>query len=184
MIDTTAAPSETIQPPRSARPRKPREPLLVFLAKGITFAAAIAIAIVLLAANFKLGYSPQEVKSLPWRVWVVHKTDESVTRNDYVAFLTDERMTDYFPLGTQFVKQVIGVPGDRVVVSDGVIRVNGRRVGEILVAFGNPAAAFERDFTIADDRYWVMGTNPLSYDSRYWGTITQGQVLGQSYPIW
>lgn len=29
-----------------------------------------------------------------------------------------------------------------------------------------------------------MGTHPYSYDSRYWGTVSQSLIIGQGCPVW
>lgn len=171
--------------PRQSQ-RKPREPMQVFLAKGVTFAAVIALAVIWLALHFGIGFSPQKIISLPWRAWVVHKGDRTVTRNEYVAFYTDGRMSAYFPPGTHFIKRVVGMPSDHVVVKHGVVIVNDQPITKLYLAkaLGKSKADFSRDFIVDKGHYWVMGISPFSYDSRYWGTISQRQVIGRGYPIW
>jgi len=84
------------------------------------------------------------------------------------------------------IKRVIGVPGDEIVIRDGVVRVNGDILQEDYVdgaeTLGN------MDVKLADDEYFVMGDNrAISYDSRKAGPIHQrdmiGKVLFRFYPF-
>lgn len=168
------------------RKRKRRDPLPVFLLKGCLATAALVGSAAALLSVFQLHYDPQRNSSLPYHAWVVVTFDDSVTHGDYVAFHTDERMSRYFPVDTSFIKEVIGMPGDHVVVSEGQVRVNGELFGALPLAetIGKPDSAFARELTVPEGHYWVMGTNPASYDSRYWGTISDDQIIGQGHPIW
>jgi conjugal transfer pilin signal peptidase TrbI len=31
--------------------------------------------------------------------------------------------------------------------------------------------------------YWVMGDQPKSFDSRYWGVVYQQQIIGKAYAL-
>ncbi|MBZ9574502.1 signal peptidase I [Modicisalibacter sp. MOD 31.J] len=170
---------------RILRRRKHRDPLLVFLAKGLLATGVLVGTAAAILSVFQLHYDPQRNSSLPYHAWVVVTFDDSFAHGDYVAFHTDERMSEFFPIGTSFIKEVVGMPGDRVVVTGGEVIVNGDTVGELPLAktIGKPESAFSRDLTVPQGHYWVMGTKPISYDSRYWGTISKDQVIGQGHPI-
>lgn len=165
---------------------KRREPLPVFLVKGALLSIALVAFYVLALAHYRIGIDPQLITSLPYRLWLIDTADETFTRGDYVRFLTDDRHSRFFSPGTPLVKRIVAVPGDHVVVTDGVVIVNGRVRTELYLvpALGKPEGAFDRDLIVPERHYWLMGTNPYSYDSRYWGLVGQQQVVGQGYPIW
>lgn len=78
----------------------------------------------------------------------------------------------------RIVKRVIGTPGDKVEVKDGVLYVNGKKKTESYIA--EPMA--KEDFpaiTVESDHVFVMGDNRNnSSDSRVFGTFPQHQIDG------
>lgn len=77
------------------------------------------------------------------------------------------------------MKVVAGVPGDH-------LQINGEEVliNSVIVASGFPNKAFyttqsfDRDELIPQDSYFMLGANPKSNDSRYWGYLTKAQISG------
>ncbi|MDF6045139.1 signal peptidase I [Streptomyces sp. JH14] len=73
------------------------------------------------------------------------------------------------PAGTDFVKRVVGVGGDRVVCCDkrGRIEVNGRPVDEEYLHMGDEPSAAPFDIVVPDGKLWMMGDHRSnSRDSR------------------
>ena len=71
--------------------------------------------------------------------------------------------------GADYVKRVVGVPGDHVVccAPDGRITVNGTPVSEPYVYPGNAPSLQPFDITVPDGRIWVLGDHrSASADSR------------------
>jgi signal peptidase I len=83
---------------------------------------------------------------------------------------------------TDYVKRVIGLPGDHVQCcsADGRLEVNGAAVTETYLAPGQSPSAQTFDVTVPADRFWVMGDNRgASSDSRaHLGDPGGGMVPG------
>ncbi len=95
--------------------------------------------------------------------------------------------------GTDYVKRVIGVPGDHVVCCNapGQITVNGVALSEKSYIYPEAAPSQIRfNITVPPGRLWVMGDNRAdSDDSRYrlgdpgGGTIPESAVVGRAFVI-
>ena len=94
---------------------------------------------------------------------------------------------------TDYVKRVIGIPGDHVVCCNagGQITVNGVPLSEASYIFPNAAPSLVRfNITVPAGRLWVMGDDRGdSDDSRYRqadpgnGTIPESAVVGRAFLI-
>jgi signal peptidase I len=94
---------------------------------------------------------------------------------------------------TDYVKRVIGVPGDHVVCcnSSGQVTVNGVPLSESSYVFpGDAPSELRFNVTVPSGRLWVMGDNRGdSDDSRYrandpgQGTIPESAVVGRAFLI-
>ncbi len=85
----------------------------------------------------------------------------------------------------RFIKRIIGIPGDTVVVNGSETFVNGVKQVENFVTYQSPRTA---STTLKADEYFVMGDNrAVSYDSRSWGILKkehiQGRVVLRLYPF-
>ena len=90
---------------------------------------------------------------------------------------------------TNFVKRVVGLPGDTVELRDGYLYVNGERYEELYVANeyripGGSNGWFYRPYTVPDGEYFVMGDHRNnSNDSRAVGTITRDMIIGHARSV-
>ena len=84
---------------------------------------------------------------------------------------------------TDYVKRIIGLPGDHVrcCAADGRLEVNGVAVDEPYVAPGNEPSAMTFEVVVPEGRFWVMGDNRgSSADSRaHLGDPGGGMVPGE-----
>jgi len=80
-----------------------------------------------------------------------------------------------------FIKRIIGIPGDKLEIRGGAVWINGRPLEEPYVT-GTPHAATDYKYdsvTVPPGHYFVMGDNrDNSYDSRYWGFLPRENIVG------
>jgi signal peptidase I len=85
---------------------------------------------------------------------------------------------------TDYVKRVIGLPGDQVLINDGTVFVNGERLNEPYVEFPLPRnytyPENGRPIIIPDGYYFVLGDNrPNSFDSRRGWLVPVENLVGR-----
>jgi signal peptidase I len=88
------------------------------------------------------------------------------------------------PTGTPYIKRIIGLPGDTVEIHDGEVFVNGSKLDEPYVFEHQPTQTTGPDasWTLKTDEYFVMGDHrAASQDSRAFGPITKGSIIGRAW---
>lgn len=111
-----------------------------------------------------------------------------------------------------FIKRIVGLPGDTVAYRDKVLYINGEALAQtpdgaytapklpggtayrmresmpghehhIIVNPDEPPQDFE--FTVPEGEYFAMGDNrDGSFDSRGWGTVSERLLVGKAFFIW
>ena len=114
-----------------------------------------------------------------------------IRRGDIVVFkYPDEPDRD-------FIKRVIGLPGETIELKNKKVHVNGQALDEAYVHFLTPPSNDYQEVTSYDvrerfgpvtvpqDQYFVMGDNrDNSQDSRYWGFLPRSYVKGKALLIY
>ncbi|RTL56490.1 MAG: conjugative transfer signal peptidase TraF [Rhodocyclaceae bacterium] len=126
--------------------------------------------------------------SLPYRVALLSHDVRPPHRGELIIFAFDGPVQEAYPglRGQPFFKIVRGLPGDRITVADHQVAVNGESMGA-----AKPHAWDGRPLTpitpgvIPAGHYYVQGTSPDSFDSRYResGLVAADQVIGHVMPL-
>ena len=89
------------------------------------------------------------------------------------------------PSDRDFIKRVVGLPGDTITCEDGVLVRNGEKVVEPYVDEGIRTEGCKRT-TVGPGELFVMGDNRTnSQDSRVFGVIQRSDVVGRAFVrIW
>jgi conjugal transfer pilin signal peptidase TrbI len=156
------------------------------MAKSLFAVILCFSAIQLFSAKYSFGYDGTTGEHcLPYTLFIIDKQDKQLDRHNLFAFYS-KNMNPYYPNGTIVVKELAGIPGDRVVVNEGKVYVEGKLRGDLphVKKLKKKNSDYQRDELVPAGKYWAMGTLPKSYDSRYWGYVdSERQVIGKAYPI-
>ncbi len=108
-------------------------------------------------------------------------------RGDIIVFKYPENES------VDFIKRLIGMPGDVVQVIDKVVYINGKPLTEPYTIHKDseilPRALEPRDnfgpVTVPPHEYFMMGDNrDRSRDSRFWGFLNENEILGKAMIIY
>ncbi len=83
-----------------------------------------------------------------------------------------------------FIKRIVGLPGDRLAVKDGIAVINGKPLKEAYIrpCGGMPACNLPKSIKIPAGHYFMMGDNRgASDDSRFWGPIPKDSIIGEAF---
>lgn len=142
------------------------------------------------AQPYKVQQGSMETTLLPDQYVLVDKLSPRwapYARGDIVVFDPPETWSSGG--GVPFIKRIIGVPGDRVVLRDGLVYVNDVKLDEPYIFQDNgvpqttePSVGGASEWLVADGQLLVMGDHrENSADSRSFGPIEIRRVIGRAW---
>ena len=135
----------------------------------------------------------------------------SPQRGDVFVFRFPNPDHDPKKQGEDYIKRVIGLPGDEISYHNKTLLVNGKEIPQSYVGpyepGGNPSGyevhdemlpgvehhilklpsrlSKEGDWKVPAGQYFAMGDNrDNSEDSRYWGFVPEENLVGKAFVIW
>ena len=134
---------------------------------------------------------------IPFTNWQLIKISEP-KRGDIAVFKFPEDES------LNYVKRLVGLPGDQIIIDDGRITINGEEVHikgskdalsyfeiwknktvEIKRSSSHRASGYQ-EILVPKDMYFFMGDNrDNSYDSRFWGFVPRKNLKGRAeFVLW
>lgn len=159
--------------------RKERPILVVFLLVTLFFT--------LFASRYTFGLNSAKSNCLYTGFFLVDTWDKDITHGDLAAFYMNKE-NKFYPVGMQWVKRVAAKGGDHVVTHKDQTIINNTKVIEhsldyVLLYGGFTMADVIPEITIPENEYFLMGETPTTFDSRFWGTVKQEEIIGKAYAI-
>lgn len=93
-------------------------------------------------------------------------------RGEVIVFKNPRNESEFY------IKRIIGLPGDEVIVNGKEVKINGVTLSEDYLP-AEYGISGESVFNLKDDEYFVMGDNrSQSFDSRSWGPLKRYEITG------
>lgn len=87
----------------------------------------------------------------------------------------------------EYIKRVVGLPGETVIIEDGIVKVNGHPLEESYLQRGEPSLVYSETTrgsskaVLGPHQYFLMGDNrDNSYDSRHFGPVQETRIEGRA----
>lgn len=163
----------------------PGKSLLREIIETVLLTVLIYVAVNFATGRFRIEGSSMEPSMHPNQYVLVDKISYMLSdpkRGDVVVF--------NFPQATErdFIKRIIGLPGETVSVRGGVVYVNDVPLDEPYIS---APPTYENTWTLAPDQFFVLGDNRnSSSDSHTWGPLDRGYLIGRAIlvywppPLW
>lgn len=157
----------------------------LFYEWGIPIIVAVVLALLINKFIVFKVYIPSEsmvpTLNVEDRLFVTRVYNEGkFKRGDILVFDSNE-------LGEKLIKRLIGLPGDKILIKNGEVSINGEKLIEDYI--GN-ADRFNGEYEVPEGKYFFLGDNRLwSKDSRYWinpyidGEDIEGKAQLKVYPF-
>ncbi|AEB58919.1 conjugative transfer signal peptidase TraF [Ectopseudomonas mendocina NK-01] len=92
----------------------------------------------------------------------------------------------YLPANVPLLKTVAAMAPQRVCVQGSQVRIDGVVVARRLRwdRQGRPLPNWQACRHLVGDELFLLSSNPVSFDSRYFGPVSVDAVIGRAQPLW
>jgi len=123
-------------------------------------------------------------RSLPYSVWITY-ADFNESKHRYALFVPP--VHNRYTLHVKYLmKRIACYPGQTLRTKGPDYYCDGIFVGRAKKRDheGRAVEAFEYNGTVPDGKYFMQGTHPRSYDSRYFGFVDRSLIKRGARPVW
>ncbi len=162
-----------------------------FVAAVFDFLQSIVVVMALMVMVYLFIMSPQEISGES--MYPTFENGEYILTNKVEYKLHEPKRGDVVVFKSpgnkdiDYIKRIIGAPGDQVKLTDGKYYVNGQLLSETylpqnLYTFAGSFLKENQEVTVPAGYYFVSGDNrPHSLDSREFGVIPKGDIIGKAF---
>ncbi|WP_233250535.1 S26 family signal peptidase, partial [Acidovorax sp. HMWF018] len=93
----------------------------------------------------------------------------------------------YLPARVPLLKRVGAIAPQEVCITGRIVRIDGVPSAAVLPAdrWGRPLPSWQQCRRLEPGELFLLSvTNPASFDSRYFGPVSVGAVIGVAHPVW
>lgn len=166
-------------------PAQPSPPTASHAKAAFSWLRDLALSVVIAIVVILFLYQPVKVEGTSMMPSLVNQ--ERIFINKFIYRFSDIQRGDtvvfQFPQdpSKSYIKRVIGMPGDTIVVDHGMVIVNGKPLDEPYVEENYRDNHSYPAVTVSADSYYVLGDHRnSSNDSRNWGFVQRGYIYGKA----
>lgn len=173
-----------LQPTASAAPEPAQKAALlagIFWMRDLFVSVLIAVIVILFL------YQPVKVEGTSMMPMLIDQERIFINKFSYRFGIAQVNRGDtvvfWFPgdPSKSYIKRVIGVPGDKVEVREGVVYLNDKALDEPYVPDSYRDTTSVKAMSVPQGEYYVLGDHrSSSNDSRSWGTVPRRNVYGRA----
>jgi signal peptidase I len=147
----------------------------------------LLLALIILVLVIQFAYRPVKVEGTSMMPSLEDQDRIFINKFTYQFGLGDVKRGDTVVFSypgdpsKSYIKRVIGLPGDRVAIEEGVVSVNGAKLDESYVPPAYRDAQSVLETVVPSDYFYVLGDHrSSSNDSRSWGPVHRRHIFGKA----
>jgi signal peptidase I len=165
-------------PPQAERPRTALRIAVVVATLGLAIAVVVGLMVLAPQTHRMAGSAMAPTLQDDDRAVFVRPLGV-VARGDVVSFLYPRNPSKLFSM------RIVGLPGERVAIVEGVVHIDGRRLDEPYLGAAPRPRQSSAPIQLAADEYFVLGDNRgNASDSREWGPVARRYIRKRLAFIW
>ena len=159
-----------------AAEQKKKKPWWRELIEDVILAVVLYFAIDFCIGRFRVENVSMETTFTEGELVMVNKLNYKFSeprRGDVVIFHAPTEP------GKDYIKRLIGLPGDHIEIKDSQLYINGEAVEEPWL---HEAIEYEGEWDVPEGQYFVLGDNRNhSSDSHVWGCVPRENLIGNAF---
>ena len=165
--------------------------LVIFIVLGVAILCLVKDANKYLSLRYNQSTSEPigEYLILPWVLTKGNTYLVCLEKKFYIKVLQDIGLMDNNDCKSKnatLLKTIVGSPGDIVNVEEGGVLINGELLQNSIaikntkLGIGLHPILPKTKFILGKKDYWVHGITKNSYDSRYFGVVSENEIYGRA----